>query len=140
MPEFDIVIKDGMIIDGTRAPRIRGDIGIKNGRIARIGRIPASDGKEVIDARGLIVAPGFIDLHTHYDAQLFWDPWLTISGWQRWTNGKIQNLLRGDRVSHRTGRARFRPQVHPLEDRCLLSTFVVTNASSSGIGTRNAAS
>jgi N-acyl-D-aspartate/D-glutamate deacylase len=81
MPEFDIVIKDGMIIDGTRAPRIRGDIGIKNGRVARIGRIPASEAKEVIDARGLIVAPGFIDLHTHYDAQLFWDPWLTISGW-----------------------------------------------------------
>ncbi len=79
MPEFDIVIKDGMIIDGTRAPRIRGDIGIKNGRIAKIGRIPVSDAKEVIDARGLIVAPGFIDLHTHYDAQLFWDPWLTIS-------------------------------------------------------------
>ena len=45
MPEFDIVIKDGMIIDGTRAPRIRGDIGIKNGRIAKIGRIPASDGQ-----------------------------------------------------------------------------------------------
>src|SRR5690242_6711649 len=81
MPEFDIVIKDGMIIDGTRAPRIRGDIGIKNGRIARIGRIPAGDGKQVIDARGLIVAPGFIDLHTHYDAQLFWDPYLTTSGW-----------------------------------------------------------
>ena len=91
MPEFDIVIKDGMIIDGTRAPRIRGDIGIKNGRIARIGRIAASDAKEVIDARGLIVAPGFIDLHTHYDAQLFWDPWLTISGWHGVTSVVIGN-------------------------------------------------
>src|ERR1700677_1396289 len=91
MPEFDIVIKDGMIIDGTRAPRIRGDIGIKNGRVARIGRIPASEAKEVIDARGLIVAPGFIDLHTHYDAQLFWDPWLTISGWHGVTSVVIGN-------------------------------------------------
>ena len=50
MPEFDIVIKDGMIIDGTRAPRFRGDIGIKNGRIAKIGRIASSEAKEVIDA------------------------------------------------------------------------------------------
>ena len=57
MPEFDIVIKDGMIIDGTRAPRFRGDIGIKNGRIAKIGRIARQRGKEAIDARGLIVAP-----------------------------------------------------------------------------------
>src|SRR6202140_4372299 len=91
MPEFDIVIKDGMIIDGTRAPRIRGDIGIKNGRIARIGRILASDAKEVIDARGLIVAPGFIDLHTHYDAQLFWDPYLSISSWHGVTSVVIGN-------------------------------------------------
>jgi N-acyl-D-amino-acid deacylase len=91
MPEFDIVIKDGMIIDGTRAPRTRGDIGIKNGRVARIGRIADHDAKEVIDARGLIVAPGFIDLHTHYDAQLFWDPWLTISGWHGVTSVVIGN-------------------------------------------------
>src|SRR6201988_2388643 len=91
MPEFDIVIKDGMIIDGTRAPRIRGDIGIKNGRVAKIGRIAESDAKQAIDARGLIVAPGFIDLHTHYDAQLFWDPWLTISGWHGVTSVVIGN-------------------------------------------------
>ena len=70
MPEFDIVIKDGMIVDGTRAPRFRGDIGIKNGthRQDRPYRV-ASKAPKVIDADGLIVAPGFIDLHTHYDAQ-----------------------------------------------------------------------
>ena len=91
MPEFDIVIKDGMIIDGTRAPRIRGDIGIKNGRVAKIGRIASGEGKQTIDARGLVVAPGFIDLHTHYDAQLFWDPSLTISGWHGVTSVVIGN-------------------------------------------------
>jgi len=71
MPEFDLVVKNGMVVDGTRAPRFRSDIGVKNGRIAKIGRIHAHEGAKVIDANGLVVAPGFIDLHTHYDAQIF---------------------------------------------------------------------
>jgi len=91
MPEFDLVIKDGMIVDGTRAPRFHGDIGVKGGRIAKVGRIPAHDGKKVIDANGLVVAPGFIDLHTHYDAQIFWDPYLTISAWHGITSVVIGN-------------------------------------------------
>ena len=63
-----------MIVDGTRMPRFRGDIGIKDGKIAKIGRLAVNDAKHVIDASGAVVAPGFIDLHTHYDAQLFWIP------------------------------------------------------------------
>ena len=58
MAEYDVVIKDGTIVDGTRVPRYKGDIGIKNGKIAKIGRINSSDGKKVLDASGLIVAPG----------------------------------------------------------------------------------
>ena len=81
MAEYDVIIKDGTIIDGTRVPRYRGDIGIKDGKIAKMGRLNTSDAKKVLDARGLIVAPGGIDLHTHYDAQLHWDPYLTISSW-----------------------------------------------------------
>ena len=91
MPQFDLVLKNGMIIDGTGAPRFRDDIGIKNGRIAKIGRILAHEAAEVMDADGLIVAPGFIDLHTHYDAQIFWDPYLTISGWHGVTSVVIGN-------------------------------------------------
>ena len=78
---YDRVIKNGMIVDGTRVPRYRGDIGIKGGKIARIGHIEPSRGTDVIDATGLIVAPGFVDLHTHYDAQVFWDPYCTLSSW-----------------------------------------------------------
>ena len=80
--EYDTIIRNGTIIDGTRLPRYRADVGIRNGRVARIGRIPASvaAGRE-LDASGLIVAPGFVDLHCHYDAQIHWDPWCTISGW-----------------------------------------------------------
>src|ERR1035437_5547623 len=91
MLRYDRVIKNGMIIDGTRAPRFRGDLGIKDGVIAKIGRINGADAEEVIDASGLIVAPGFIDLHTHYDAQVFWDPYLTISGWHGITSVVIGN-------------------------------------------------
>jgi N-acyl-D-amino-acid deacylase len=80
-----------MIVDGTRAPRYRADIGIKGGRIADIGRLGAGDCASEIDASGLIVAPGFIDLHTHYDAQVFWDPHCSISGWHGVTSVAIGN-------------------------------------------------
>lgn len=91
MAEFDVVIRDGMIIDGTRMPRFRGDVGIKSGRIASIGRLGSTHGAKGIDASGMIVAPGFVDLHTHYDAQLFWDPYCSISSWHGVTSVVIGN-------------------------------------------------
>ncbi|MFT4564288.1 MAG: N-acyl-D-amino-acid deacylase [Gammaproteobacteria bacterium] len=91
MSQYDAVIKNGTIIDGTGLPRIRDDIAIRNGRVAKIGRVEASEAKEVIDAKGLIVAPGFVDLHTHYDAQIHWDPYCTISGWHGVTSVAIGN-------------------------------------------------
>ena len=89
--DFDIVIKDGLIFDGTRNPRVRGDVGIKDGKVAEIGRIATSRATRVIDATGLHVAPGFVDLHTHYDAQVFWDPYCTLSGWHGVTSVAIGN-------------------------------------------------
>ena len=68
MARYDVVIKNGMIVDGTQIPRYVGDIGIKGGVIQTIGFVDATDGDRVIDAEGLIVAPGYIDLHAHYDA------------------------------------------------------------------------
>ncbi len=81
MAQLDTIIKGGTIVDGTRVPRYRADIGVKNGKIAKIGRLNSSDATKVIDATGLIVAPGFIDLHCHYDAQLHWDPYCTMGSW-----------------------------------------------------------
>ena len=91
MRRFDTVIKNGMIVDGTRAPRFRGDLAIRDGVIAGVGRIDAHEAREVIDADGLVVAPGFVDLHTHYDAQVFWDPYCTLSGWHGITAVVIGN-------------------------------------------------
>jgi N-acyl-D-aspartate/D-glutamate deacylase len=87
MATYDIVIRNGTIVDGDRTPRYRGDIAVKDGVIA----IPAGEGEREIDATGLVVAPGFIDLHTHYDAQVFWDPYLTTSGWNGVTSVVVGN-------------------------------------------------
>ena len=91
MARFDRLIRGGMVVDGSRLPRFRGDIGIKDGIIAAIGRLDRGDAEETIDAGGLIVAPGFVDLHTHYDAQLFWDPYCTLSSWHGITSVAIGN-------------------------------------------------
>ena len=91
MPKFDTVIKDGTIIDGLRTPRYKGDIGIINGKVASIGGINADTATNVIDAEGKIVAPGVIDLHTHYDSQIYWDPWCSISSWHGVTSVVIGN-------------------------------------------------
>ena len=91
MATFDTVIRGGTIVDGTRVPRYKADIGITDGKIAKIGRLGKSAGARVIDADGLIVAPGFIDLHTHYDAQVHWDPYCSIGGWHGVTSVTIGN-------------------------------------------------
>jgi N-acyl-D-amino-acid deacylase len=91
MAQFDTILKGGTVIDGTRVPRYKADVGIKNGKIAKIGRLNSSDATKVVDASGLIVAPGFIDLHTHYDAQLHWDPYCTIGSWHGVTSVTIGN-------------------------------------------------
>jgi len=76
----DLVIKNGMLVDGTGAPARRADVAISGGTIAEIGRV--TDGAAtVIDAADLVVAPGFIDPHTHYDAQICWDGAVTPSSW-----------------------------------------------------------
>jgi len=88
---FDLVIRDGLVFDGTRAPRMIADIGILQGRIVAIGNLDKASDERTIDAAGLHVAPGFIDLHTHYDAQVFWDPYCTLSGWHGVTSVAIGN-------------------------------------------------
>ena len=81
MAEFDLVIRGGSVVDGTNIPHYNADIAVKDGRVAMIGGRIRGAGAEELDASGCIVAPGAIDLHTHYDGQLNWDPYATPSGW-----------------------------------------------------------
>jgi len=76
----DLVIRNGMIIDGSGAPTFIGDVAIDGSVITAVGDVVDGGTKE-IDATGLLVTPGFVDMHTHYDAQVTWDPYLTPSGW-----------------------------------------------------------
>ena len=78
--EFDLVIRNGSVADGLGGPLVAADVAVKNGKIAAIGKI-AGSGREEIDAKGKLVTPGFVDIHTHYDGQATWDPRLNPSSW-----------------------------------------------------------
>ena len=70
---LDLVIRGGDVIDGTGGARRRADVGIRDGRVVALGAVE-EDAATTIDADGLVVTPGFVDIHTHYDAQVLWDP------------------------------------------------------------------
>ena len=75
---FDVVIRNGLVVDGTGSPGQTADVAIRDGRIVAIGEV-SDKGNHEIDAEGLVVAPGFVDVHTHFDAQVFWDTTLSPS-------------------------------------------------------------
>jgi N-acyl-D-amino-acid deacylase len=87
---YDLVIRNGTVVDGTGLPKYRADVGVSGDRIAAVGRI-SEKGKEEIDATGHVVSPGFIDGHTHMDAQVFWDPLGSCSCWHGVTSVVMGN-------------------------------------------------
>ena len=87
---FDLLIKNGTVVDGSGMPRFKADVGVKDGKIAEIGRIKAP-AEKTVDADGMIVAPGFIDGHTHMDAQVAWDPLGSCSCWHGVTSVVMGN-------------------------------------------------
>jgi N-acyl-D-aspartate/D-glutamate deacylase len=76
----DLVVRGGTVVDGSGEEPREGDVAIKDGRVAAVGQVSAG-GREEIDAKGKLVTPGFVDIHTHYDGQATWDPYLTPTSW-----------------------------------------------------------
>ncbi len=113
---YDLIIKDGQVVDGTGAPARRADVAIAQGRIAEVGRVSAS-AKKTIDASDLVVAPGFIDPHTHYDAQICWDGALTPSSWHGVTSVVMGNCG--------VGIAPCRPQAREIAMRDLVNVEAI---------------
>lgn len=80
MPNYDLIIRGGTIVDGTGSPRFTGDLAVKDGLIAAVGKVHG-DAAEEINAAGKVVAPGWVDVHTHYDGQATWDQEMAPSSW-----------------------------------------------------------
>jgi N-acyl-D-aspartate/D-glutamate deacylase len=119
--EYDLAIRGGTLVDGTGEPPRRGDLGIRDGKIAAVGHLDGG-ARETIEADGLAVAPGFIDLHTHYDAQILWDPLLSISPWHGVTTVVMGNCGFGvapTRAEHRDLVLRTLEKVEGMSLACL---------------------
>jgi N-acyl-D-aspartate/D-glutamate deacylase len=89
--DYEVIIKGGTLIDGTDTPRKVTDIAIRDGKVAKIGGLGGATAARIVDATGRIVAPGVIDVHTHYDAAIFWDPYCTPSGYHGMTTAVVSN-------------------------------------------------
>ncbi|MBS0561827.1 MAG: amidohydrolase family protein, partial [Proteobacteria bacterium] len=90
MSDLDLVVRGGTVVDGTGAAPIEADVGVAGGKIVEVGKI-AKRGAEEIDARGKIVTPGFVDIHTHYDGQAVWDSHMAPSAWHGVTTAVMGN-------------------------------------------------
>ena len=95
----DLVIRRGTVVDGTGGKPVEADVAIDNGRITAVGQV-SGRGKEEIDASGKIVAPGFVDIHTHYDGQATWDAEMAPSSWHGVTTVVMGNCGVGFAPAH----------------------------------------
>src|SRR6185503_2979904 len=90
MADFDLIVRGGNIADGKGGALYEGDVAVKDGKIAAVGKV-FGKGREEIDAKGCLVTPGFVDIHTHYDGQATWDSRLSPSSWHGTTTVVVGN-------------------------------------------------
>ena len=111
----DLVIRGGELADGHGGPLRQADVAVDNGRITAVGRVPSS-GRDEIDARGKLVTPGFVDIHTHYDGQASWDTRMQPSSWHGVTTAVMGNCGVGFAPVHAHHRQRLVELMEGVED------------------------
>ena len=115
MAQVDLVVRGGHVADGLGGEPVEADVGVQDGRIAAVGRI-AARGREEIDARGHLVTPGFVDIHTHYDGQAVWDSRLAPSSWHGVTTAVMGNCGVGFAPVRPADRVRLVELMEGVED------------------------
>jgi len=115
MPEFDLVVRGGTVADGLGNTLHEADVALTNGRISAVGRI-SGRGHEEIDAKGLLVTPGFVDIHTHYDGQATWDSRMQPSSWHGVTTAVMGNCGVGFAPVRKTDHGRLIELMEGVED------------------------
>src|SRR6185312_6736151 len=113
--EFDIVIRGGTIMDGNGGTPFIGDVAVTDGKIAEVGKV-SGRGQDEVDADGLSVTPGFVDIHTHYDGQAMWDSHLAPSSWHGVTTVVMGNCGVGFAPVRKTDRDRLIELMEGVED------------------------
>jgi len=114
-PQYDLVIRNGTIADGSGGQLREGDVAIQDGHIAQVGKVK-SQGREEVDAKGLLVSPGFVDIHTHYDGQATWDERLIPSSWHGVTTAVMGNCGVGFAPVKPANRERLLELMEGVED------------------------
>src|SRR6267154_3821350 len=113
--EFDLLVRGGTLANGTGAPLHEADVAVKDGKIAAVGKVLGKASEE-IDAKGLLVAPGIVDIHTHYDGQATWDSHLNPSSWHGVTTSVMGNCGVGFAPVRTTDRNRLIELMEGVED------------------------
>ena len=111
----DLIIKGGNLVDGTGTTPLTADVAIKDGRVVEVGKISGKANK-TIDADGLMVTPGWVDIHTHYDGQVSWDPFLSPSSWHGVTTAVMGNCGVGFAPAHTHQREWMMELMEGVED------------------------
>ena len=115
MTDFDLVIRGGNVIDGTGGPARAGDVAVKDGTIVAVGAVDGT-GRREVDADGALVAPGWVDIHTHYDGQATWDDHLAPSSWHGVTTIVMGNCGVGFAPVHPSDHGRSISLMEGVED------------------------
>ena len=115
MAEHDLVVRGGTVIDGTGAPRRTADVAVSDGVVVEVGAVEGT-GRREIDADGALVAPGFVDVHTHYDGQATWEATMQPSSWHGVTTVVFGNCGVGFAPVHDTDHERLVQLMEGVED------------------------